>query len=210
MPQVHVSGLFPIPFMRVQGLLGAACVSRLIEGAGHLRQASNARSDRLLHSEVLSPASLPVLSEVSALVVPRLVDFGSLLFGENLDWSIKEMWLNTLEHGGHQALHSHANSFISGVVYLTACHTSARTVFHRGLGGNEFTFKNDHAGARVGPFNGSKWVVPEVAPGDLVLFPSYLLHEVPQNQGSTRLSLSFNALPDRLKSWDYVVRFSPG
>ena len=51
------------------------------------------------------------------------------MFGERLGWSLKEMWVNVLDTGGRQAMHNHANSFISGVVYLTPTHPDARTVF---------------------------------------------------------------------------------
>ena len=30
----------------------------------------------------------------------------------------------------------------------------------------------------------------------MVLFPSYLMHAVPPNQGERRITLSFNAIPD--------------
>lgn len=208
MPQVQVSALFPVPLMRVQGLLDAAAIVALLEQSRCMSKEANAKSERLSHTEIVAPKSVPCLRDLDARVVPRLVDFGSLLFGEALDWSIKEMWMNELQRGGRQAIHSHANSFISGVVYLTGSHPSARTIFHRGLGGTEFTFKNDTPNATIGPFNGSRWVVPEVVPGDMLLFPSYLLHEVPPNEGATRISLSFNAIPDRLTSWGYRIRFS--
>ena len=48
-------------------------------------------------------------------------------------------------------MHNHANSFISGVVYLTPTHPDARTVFMKPLGGTDFSFKNDHAGVDDGP-----------------------------------------------------------
>ncbi|MGC3987693.1 MAG: putative 2OG-Fe(II) oxygenase [Pseudorhodoferax sp.] len=58
------------------------------------------------------------------------------------------MWVNVLDPGGRQAMHNHANSFISGVVYLTPTHPDARTVFMKSPGGHDFAFKNDHAGVR--------------------------------------------------------------
>jgi len=48
---------------------------------------------------------------------------------------------------------------------------------------------------------------PAPEPGDMVLFPSYLMHAVPPNKGGRRITLSFNALPTQLDSWGYVVRF---
>ena len=44
--------------------------------------------------------------------------------------------------------------------------------------------------------------------GDLMLFPSYMLHAVPRNEGGERITIAFNALPERLRSWDYEVRFA--
>lgn len=134
--------------------------------------------------------------------------FASLLFGEQLDWSIKEIWTNVLETGGHVAIHTHSNSFVSGIIYLTEPHPSARTVFHRSIGGREFIFSNDNPNAEIGPFNGNKWMAPEAKPGDMALFPSYMLHEVPRNEGRQRMSVAFNAIPDRLDAWGYTVRFS--
>ena len=71
---------------------------------------------------MLRPQDNPLLVEAGALIAPKLADFGTLLFGERLGWSIKEMWVNVLDRGGRQAMHNHANSFVSGVVYLTPTH----------------------------------------------------------------------------------------
>jgi uncharacterized protein (TIGR02466 family) len=105
-------------------------------------------------------------------------------------------------------MHNHANSFISGVVYLTPTHASAQTVFMKSPGGTDFMFRNDHAGTKPTPYSADKWISPAPQPGDMVLFPSYLMHAVPPNQGGQRISLSFNAIPTRLDSWGYTVRFS--
>lgn len=194
--------------MRVSGLLPPFAVADLLAQTEADLTETNAKSSLLSHSTVLDPQSSEQFRGVSETAMPRIVDFGSLLFGENLDWSIKEMWLNRLEHGGHQSVHSHANSFISGVIYLTRSHSSARTVFFKSMGGRDFAFANEHVEARMGPFNAPKWAVPEARPGDMVLFPSYLLHEVPRNDGDTRITLAFNAIPTRLRSWDYELHFA--
>jgi uncharacterized protein (TIGR02466 family) len=125
-----------------------------------------------------------------------------------MGWSLKEMWVNVMEPGGRQAMHNHANSFISGVIYLTPVHPEARTVFMKSPGGVEFSFKNDHAGVVTGPYNADKWVSPETHPGDVVLFPSYLMHAVPMNTGERRISMAFNAIPVALDSWGYRIGFS--
>ena len=60
----------------------------------------------------------------------------------------------------------------------------------------------------TGPYNAEKWVSPSPAPGDLILFPSYLMHAVPPNAGGRRISLAFNAIPTRLESWGYTLSFN--
>lgn len=207
MSGVEVSGLFPVPFMRVSDLVDGTIVDALQRQFKSTDTTANAKTDLLSHSTVLNPDSSDSFSGLGDVIRPHLVEFGSLLFGEALDWQIKEMWINRLEPGGFQTVHSHANSFISGVIYLTRSHPSARTTFYRSMGGREFAFANEHQGVRMGPFNAPKWSVPETGPGDMVLFPSYLLHEVPKNEGEVRMTVAFNAIPKRLKSWDYELSF---
>ncbi len=107
----------------------------------------NNSSANLSHTEMLRPDDSPLLGRGRrASIAPKLVDFGAHLFGERLGWLMKEMWVNVLDTGGRQAMHNHANSFISGVVYLTPTHPSSQTVFMKSPGGTDFLFKNDHAG----------------------------------------------------------------
>jgi uncharacterized protein (TIGR02466 family) len=204
----EVFGLFPIPFMRAPGTLGPALGAELIGHFAARATRDNNSSTNLSHTRMLRPSDSPLLAQVATHVTPRMVDFGVHLFGERLDWSLKEMWVNVLEAGGHQAMHNHANSFISGVVYLTPTHPGSQTVFMKSPGGTDFLFKNDHAGMAPDEYNADKWVSPAPEPGDMVLFPSYLMHAVPPNRGQRRITLSFNAIPSRLDSWGYVTRFS--
>jgi len=204
----QVIGLFSTPFMRVEKLLGADLVDALVEQFAGSAKQSNSQSHLLSHTQMVTPAESPWFAETARLITPQLVEFGTLLFGERLNWGIKEMWVNILQTGGHQSVHNHANSFISGVIYLTRSHPSANTVFIRALGGRDFIFNNTNTNAELGPFNADKWIMPAAEPGDMVLFPSYLLHEVPPNQGDQRMSIAFNAIPDRLDSWGYGIRFS--
>jgi hypothetical protein len=204
----QVFGIFPTPFMRAPGTLGQPLVAQLVEHFTARATRDNNSSSNLAHTEMLHPGDSPLLVEAAALIAPKLVDFGVHLFGERLRWAPKEMWVNVLDAGGRQAMHNHANSFISGVVYLTPTHPSSQTVFMKSPGGTEFMFKNDHEGMTPGEFSADKWISPAPEAGDMVLFPSYLMHAVPPNQGARRITLSFNAIPFELNSWGYVIRFS--
>ena len=126
---------------------------------------ANSSSPNLAHTALLRPSDSPLLVETAALLSPLLPEFGALMFGERLGWSLKEMWVNVLDTGGRQAMHNHANSFISGVVYLTPTHADARTVFMKSPGGTDFTFKNDHAGVTTNAYNADKWISPAPEPG---------------------------------------------
>ena len=200
--------LFPTPVCRVQGVLERTLVDALVRHFVALATDTNKSSDNLVHTRILQPGESPLFVEAATRITPRLADFGLHLFGERLAWMLKEMWVNVLDTGGHQSVHNHANSFISGVVYLTPTHPDSQTVFMRALGGTDFKFKNDHARVISGPYNSDKWISPAPAPGDMILFPSYLLHSVPPNPGERRITLAFNAIPAQLDSWGYVVRFS--
>ncbi len=205
----HVEPLFPIPLLRSPGLVPPDLVAELcasIEGAS---VEQNLRSAALFHTDVADPRGDRLFSRLTTLLTPKLVDFGHLLFGERLDWNVKEMWTNVLEPGGSQVMHSHANSFASGVVYLTPSDPRCRTVFIRPPGGFDFSFRHHTRSAQMGPYNAGKYLLPEANPGDMVLFPSYLYHEVPVNPGARRLTVAFNAMPHQLDCWGYRIRFSP-
>jgi uncharacterized protein (TIGR02466 family) len=204
----EVIGLFPTPFMRVPGALSGALASGLVAHFSSQAWRENNSSAQLSHTALLRPSDSPLLVQVASALTPHLVEMGSLLFGQALGWSVKEMWVNLLDTGGRQAMHNHANSFISGVIYLTPTHPDSRTVFMKSPGGTDFAFRNDHAGSETGPYNADKWISPQPEPGDLVLFPSYLMHAVPPNAGERRITLAFNAIPTRLDSWGYAVNFS--
>ena len=203
----EVFGIFPTPFMRARGTLGQALVARLVEHFTAQATRDNNSSPNLTHTEMLRPSDSPLLVDAATLIMPKMVEFGVHLFGERLPWLLKEMWVNVLDAGGRQAMHNHANSFISGIVYLTPTHPGSQTVFMKSPGGSDFKFTNDHKGTKPGEFSADKWISPAPEPGDMVLFPSYLMHAVPPNQGDRRITLSFNGIPAQLNSWDYVVRF---
>jgi uncharacterized protein (TIGR02466 family) len=205
----HVEPLFPIPLMRAQGVLSPALVAEAADAVRHARIEKNLRSDQLFHSEVANPLENPIFRKLADLAVPKMVELGFLMFGENLRWTVKEMWTNMLENGGSQALHAHANSFISGVYYLTPSHPACKTVFLRPPGGADWSFRHHTRTAAMGPYNAGKYILPSAEPGDLVLFPSYLYHEVPRNQGEQRITASFNAIPDSLDCWGYRISFAP-
>lgn len=204
----EIIDLFPTPILRARKVLPEDVLAGLVKQFTPVALQANARSEHLSHTKMVTPQDNALLEQTSQLVTPYLIDLGASLFGERLTWLVKEMWVNVLETGGQQSRHNHANSFISGVLYLTHSHASSNTVFLKAPGGTDFVFNNANARSKLGPYNAGKWVSPDPAPGDLLLFPSYLLHEVPTNVGGRRITLAFNAIPSRLESWGYTVSLS--
>lgn len=199
--------LFPTPVARVAGVLGAADASSLARRLSARAAQANERSAQLAHSDLLGPGDDAALDELVPRLGPHVQAFGAQLFGEPLRWRVKEIWANVLRRGGHQAVHNHANSFVSGIVYLTPSDESARTVFLKSMGGADFSFRHAREGLAPTAYGAEKWRAPPPQAGDLLLFPSYLLHEVPVNEGADRMTLAFNAIPERLDAWGYSVTF---
>src|SRR5262245_42667969 len=194
--------------MRARTALPQRLVQGLVGHFSEMAHLANNSSSNLVHTAMLKPSDTPLLVEAAEILTPLIADFGALLFGERLGWSLKEMWVNILDRGGKQAMHNHENSFVPGVVYVTPTHPDARTVFMKPPAGTRFEFKNDHEGVVTNAYNSDKWISMPPEPGDAVFFPSYLLHAVPTNPGERRISLAFNAIPARLDSWGYKIEFS--
>ena len=207
MSEIHIHNLFPVPVMRVENFLSDAEIRATVDAIKSSPSMLNSQNDLLSHTEVMRFDANEHYRNFGEKAQDYLRDFGFLLFGENLCWHIKEMWMNMLSNGGHQSMHTHANSFISGVVYLTDSHESSKTVFHNTMGTRAYVFSNNHAESAITPYNADRWVASDMQRGDLMLFPSYMLHAVPRNEGNERISIAMNALPERLKSWDYEVSF---
>ena len=199
--------LFPTPVLWVPALLMPDQAVALGLHFAKTAALENDKSSLLTHSRLLSPGEDPATDELVGQLGPHLQAFGERMFGEPLRWLVKEIWVNVLQHGGQQAAHNHANCFASGVLYLSECDASARTLFTRPGGGAEFVFRNTHSAAQSNRFNAAKWLAPQPSPGDLIIFPSYLMHEVPRNLGQQRVSLAFNAVPHQLDAWGYTVSF---
>ncbi len=105
-PAAEVFGLFPTPVMLVPGCLDAELVAAMLTRLDSTAQTGNSQSGRLSHSRILAPESDALLARASKLVTPHLVAFGALLFGERLDWSVKEIWANFLQAGGTLAFNA--------------------------------------------------------------------------------------------------------
>jgi uncharacterized protein (TIGR02466 family) len=207
-PASRVIGLFPTPLIKVEGFLSSSMLDEVRERAEESAMDANARTTQLSHTDMVDPQGDALFRRIADAAVPHVAEMGRLMFSDQLSWVVKEMWLNRLERGGSQFMHTHANSFVSAIVYVTTPHASARTVFRRSRGGEEFVFRHDGVNEMASPFSAETWVLPDARAGDMVLYPSHLLHGVPPNEGDQRVTVALNAIPERLKSFGYEIRLS--
>lgn len=110
---------------------------------------------------------------------------------EDLDFYITQSWLNVNKPGEYHRRHNHQNSIISGVFYVQTVEDDKIVFTDPNIKLKEFiTFGEER---EFNLWNSSQWKVP-VNNTKLILFPSWLEHQVEPNQTDTtdRISLAFN------------------
>lgn len=112
-------------------------------------------------------------------------------------------WLNLCQQGGAQMKHSHANSLLSGTLYLNTDENSEITFYHPLSTDSMHAELHDEPDLSHNEF-GLKYHYREVSvavrQGDCLFWPSQLRHGYTNNRTQDRLSLSFNLMPSHLNS----------
>ena len=100
---------------------------------------------------------------------------------------ITQSWLNYTETNQYHHKHNHFNSLVSGVLYINSDENYDKINFYKdSYQSIKPNIKENNL------FNSEAWWFP-VKTGDIILFPSSLLHMVSIKQGdNTRISLAFN------------------
>jgi uncharacterized protein (TIGR02466 family) len=106
---------------------------------------------------------------------------------------IDNMWANINSPGSYNLLHLHPASCFSGVYYIKGNEKSGSIRFRNPNLPIEYVLGPKYIQEYNG-FNSASWkIFPE--PGKLLIFPSWLLHDVSPNQDDTdRFSISFNSV----------------
>jgi len=100
-------------------------------------------------------------------------------------------WININFKKNYNFPHNHANSALSGVFYVKIPQRSGRLVFLKNHNETNDLFFRKEDFKEKNNLNPYFFVDPK--PGRLVLFPSYLLHYVEENESNDdRISLAFN------------------
>jgi uncharacterized protein (TIGR02466 family) len=99
---------------------------------------------------------------------------------------ITQSWVNYCKKGEFHHIHTHPNSFISGIFYVQADVNKDKIYFFKDGYKQLLIPTND-----FNLYNSTSWWF-EVKTGDLILFPSSLTHKVETVETDLRISLSFN------------------
>jgi uncharacterized protein (TIGR02466 family) len=201
-PRAHVEALFPTLIYRT-----------VMEGSGRLNRALGEAARALADNDMAgrrwcekhgytgytSYGSLPDLPDRSRPFarLKRLVERHAASFAKELHWNLRGgrpicdmMWVNVLPEGGAHGSHLHTNAVLSGTYYVASPEGSGPLVFEDPRHGLMMAAPARKAGA---PRAMLTYVSEIPAPGTLILWESWLRHEVPVNRAQgERISVSFN------------------
>jgi hypothetical protein len=184
---MNIQGLFPIP-------LGITNLNRsitndeinFVKSLDFTKNKGNAvsASRYVLQSIYLTDIKSFILNNINL----YLENSNPLPKNKDLEVYITQSWFNYTRLNEHHHKHYHHNSFISGVLYFDVNQETDSITF-------EVTYPHKTIGYipdKWTPFNSETWNIP-VKNGDLLLFPSTLIHFVKNKEDDReRLSLSFN------------------
>jgi uncharacterized protein (TIGR02466 family) len=111
-------------------------------------------------------------------------------FKLNINFEIIDSWATMTKKNGYSRKHSHAHSFLSGVFY-PFLKEKAKIKFYRRYVSDFWDLSPDEYN-----INNSDCFTVEVKTNDLIIFKSYLQHEIVKYNGkNNRYSIAFNVTP---------------
>jgi uncharacterized protein (TIGR02466 family) len=198
----HIEPLFPTLIYRAS-LAGTGRLNQELEAAA-FSLAEHDRSGRRWcathgYAGYTSYGSLSDLPERSPPFarLKRLIEKHAQGFARELHWNLRggkplcdSMWVNVLAEGGAHGSHLHTNSVLSGTYYVKTPEGAGPVVFEDPRHALMMAAPPRKPSAPR-PFQ--TYVSAEPAAGVLLLWESWLRHEVPVNRAQgERISVSFN------------------
>ena len=145
------------------------------------------RWENIYLTPVLIPSVLPLLT-IATSFAKKAFNQKLIIPHELYGFEKNEFWFNIAKPRESTELHNHkVKSSISGVFYLKVPKDSGNIIFTRG---------KKHK------------LEIQSKPGNIILFPSFLNHYVPENRSSfDRISLSFNCFRFPVKEYQMVYGY---
>jgi uncharacterized protein (TIGR02466 family) len=187
MTEKNITGLFPIPIgkFNIERNLSLDEIklinnqSKIFHGENFVKQS---KTDKILDEDVLC--------DLKNFLDKSLNIFFQEIFkpSTNVCLKITQSWINYSSIGRQHNMHSHPNSIISGVFYVSTNKDSDRIIFCKNKPSQYVIHTNEN-----NVWNSDEWWLPSEE-GVLLLFPSSLYHKVPPVVGEKeRISISFNS-----------------
>jgi uncharacterized protein (TIGR02466 family) len=131
-----------------------------------------------------------VFAELERMIEPHVRSFAKALDFERPRLALDSLWINVMPAGGVHAAHIHPHSAISGTYYVQVPRHASALRFEDPRLPLMMAAPSRRANARR---ENKPFVTVEPRAGTLLLWESFLRHDVPLNRArGTRISLSFN------------------
>ncbi len=157
-------------------------IERIIAPRPNVPSGSNWQTPHDLHTR-------PEFAEFAQLVEIAARSVAQFLQLEQYPMMITGCWANVNPPGSHHPTHTHPNNYLSGVYYVDVPQRAPDLIFQdpRPISIMPWGGKLNHITANA--------AAEQAVPGRMVIFPSWLRHHVPSNEGThERISISFNLM----------------
>jgi uncharacterized protein (TIGR02466 family) len=181
--KAEIFDLFPTPLYMVNNdkIITKQCKDYLLN-APTIPNTGNLRSEDgfILNS--------PTLYDIKQFIEANIKEYiRQVYMSDSLDVYITQSWANYTKPKEYHHIHTHPNSLISGVFYVSAKEDEDNIRFHKNRN-SSFSFENNGGNKYI-----SSNVKVKIKTGDLIMFPSTFNHDVPTTESDeTRISISFN------------------
>jgi uncharacterized protein (TIGR02466 family) len=124
---------------------------------------------------------------------------------ESISMKIMNSWVMSHVRGDFAPNHYHTNSLISGVLYLRVPDGSGGISFVKDTGDQDILSRTINVAKVDNDYNRGQRDI-KVSDGDILLFPSRLMHYVPVSEtDEMRFCLAFNVMPDEVVGDDETL-----
>jgi uncharacterized protein (TIGR02466 family) len=119
--------------------------------------------------------------------------YSILKVSRNVQFYITNSWINRYGPGDSLSPHIHNNSLISGCVYIDTKPGQGNLVFHHTAQHTVFPASIMPDTVEHNEYNSTTLMLNDIVTGDIILFPSSLMHSVTENTTNDwRYVLAFN------------------
>ncbi len=128
-------------------------------------------------------------------------------YNSSQDVFVTDCWVNVAAEGGHQVMHAHANSLVSGTYYVHMEGQCGDVVFCNPSNSANKPYLQ-HMTLKDSPFSSGQ-EIGNATEGHLILWPGNLNHyTLPTGANSARVSVSMNFMPQVLTYGGYNYRLT--